>query len=385
MYAGQQNALTFNQDYTALGFTLPNTSVSVSGVSPSGSDTLIFNLYTSIMCLLYAVIVHSFFRHYYPTHKHKIGAVIRKSNEVVAGIIITAILSTALELPGRLISCLSFTVHINDNTRGLFLTVWLPQLFLILTGVFTNIYYHVKLFAGRPSTDDDMDRSHNPCIRYLFDGVLRLLLHNIYGHIVILLCTLAFGLLYCLSPAFILIFAYPTQVVAIVTFVLAFLFAMIIFTAILIKLYKRLVPKPRRKQRWKTIKFVILKFVPFLLAALYLFCVIFYFFYTLLVGRGSVVSTVPLFLLSVLPSVLLSGVTWIAKRAVLEGGKHKREHTNESDNTYLTRAAAEHSDVLELESRSYVIQNVGNPSIPESDQAELEINPTHSNLNSSLS
>lgn len=100
MYAGQQNALTFNQDYTALGFTLPNTSVSVSGVSPSGSDTLIFNLYTSIMCLLYAVIVHSFFRHYYPTHKHKIGAVIRKSNEVVAGIIITAILSTALELPG---------------------------------------------------------------------------------------------------------------------------------------------------------------------------------------------------------------------------------------------------------------------------------------------
>ena len=49
MYAGQQKVLTFNQDYTALGFTLPNTSVSVSGVSPSGSDTVIFNLYTSIV------------------------------------------------------------------------------------------------------------------------------------------------------------------------------------------------------------------------------------------------------------------------------------------------------------------------------------------------
>ena len=73
-----------------------------------------------------------------------------------------------------------------------------------------------------------------------------------------------------------------------------------------------------------------------------------------------------------IPSILLSSVTWIAKRASLEGGKC--EHTEESGNTYLTRATAEHNDVLELEPRSYVIQNVANPS---SDQVELGIYSTH--------
>ena len=39
----------------------------------------------------------------------------------------------------------------------------------------------------------------------------------------------------------------------------------------------------------------------------------------MLIGRGSVINTGPLFLISLLPSAILSGGAWLAKRVALKG------------------------------------------------------------------
>ena len=52
--------------------------------------------------------------------------------------------------------------------------------------------------------------------------------------------------------------------------------------------------------------------------------------YSLLIGRGSVINTGPLFLISLFPSVILTGGAWLTKRVAFTGQQQKSEKMAEN-------------------------------------------------------
>ena len=55
----------------------------------------------------------------------------------------------------------------------------------------------------------------------------------------------------------------------------------------------------------------------FLVSLLYYFGVLAVLLYTLVIGKASVISSAPLALLSILPSLIIGGVVWVLKNVIL--------------------------------------------------------------------
>lgn len=60
---------------------------------------------------------------------------------------------------------------------------------------------------------------------------------------------------------------------------------------------------------------------------LYFFLFVFGLLYSLIIGKASVVSSAPLALLSLLPSILVSAMAWIIKKTVLDDGSENTKDT----------------------------------------------------------
>ena len=322
VYAGQQETLNFIQDHEAIGFTLPSTSVSTN-IVPSGNDVTI-NLYSSTLCFLYLITVcllpFWFLCPRNERQKHKTATymdkVIQDNKELTTGMVTTGVTTIALEFCARIANCIVWTVH-RDNGLGTFLAVWLPQGYILLFGTFANIVVHIVIIFYEKhcccKSNDvepgeiDINSSSNTSRS---SGIPSLKMH-----IILPLHLTAFGLLYSLLPAIILTFAYPTLMIAIFTFILAYLFATTIFFAILIKFYASFECTCIGETAKRT-GFIAIFFLSWL-TMLYMYGIALVFLYSLIIGRGSVINTGPLLAISLFPSVFLSVVAWIAKRIVL--------------------------------------------------------------------
>ena len=447
MYAGQQETLKFIQDHEAIGFTLPSTSVSTN-IPPYGSDITIVNLYSSILCFLYCLTVCLLaFWYLCPNaereaHLETIDEKIRENKELIAGLVTTAVTTIALEFCARVANCIVWTSTSHNNSLGIFLAVWLPQLYILLLATAVNICGHIIIVfckkgfcgnnrgetatgennggntatgenngantatgennGGNTTTDENNGGNtatgennggntatgenngantatgennggntttgenngantatgennggntttgenngantatgenngantatgennggntttgeNNSCCSMCFNCTLRF---PSKAHVILTLHLTAFGLLYCLFPAIILIFAYPTLLIAIFTFVLAYLFTTTIVFAIIIKIYNWF--KPTVNKNTKKIGFFVLIIIPSWLTMLYIYCIVIVFLYSLIIGRGAVVNTGPLLIISLVPSAFVSLVAWIAKRMVFNGSQN---------------------------------------------------------------
>ena len=326
MYAGR--TLNFVPDQTVIGFTLPSTSVSTN-INPSGSDIIMLILYSLTCCLLYSISVCLFpCWCFCPTedrrkHKKEVKDAMNSSKELVGGMLITAILTIAFEFCIRFAYCIIWTVH-QDNVLGAFLATWLPQLLLFAFATSVNICAHCitcfKIYCLEIKYRNIIYYNHkrhsndghtNRC-RCCVNNTRRVFTSKV--HIILPIHLVAFGLLYCFFPAIILIFVFPAQMIAIFTFVPAYLFASTVIFAIVIKFYGWFLPDARKISK-------ICIFIPlFLVLCLVLFFIYFLvlvFLYALVIGRGSVVNTGPLFIISLFPSITISIGAWIAKRIVL--------------------------------------------------------------------
>ena len=319
VYAGQKDPLNFEPSETMIGFTLSSDAVVADGISRIGSDGILAYTYPLVISILYMVLLHSFFSYYYPKNKEKVSQLLKNNDELVAGLTVTAVMVIVADTSIRISNSILWTAFTRGNSAGIFITIWLPQLFFFGFVISTNLFYHARFLTKHSIVQDEGNVTHSRCMRC--EDTLRTFLSNISLHIILVICLLLFDITYAIFPAFLLLFAYPIQVVAVLAQVVAFLFAMTVFSAIMIKLYKKVVPKPRTKQRWKTIKFILLRFLPFVLGMLLLQYNIYILLYSLIIWRGPVISAEPLFILSVLPPALLSSVTWLAKRSLLDEKK----------------------------------------------------------------
>ena len=328
VYAGNQEVLNFIQDNTAIGFTLSSASVSTN-IDPFGSDITIIILYSATSCILYAISVCLFpcwcfhLTEKRRKHKNKIKPILENNRELIGGMLITSIIAIAFEFCARIVHCIVWTIH-RENIIGNVLGVWLPQLFLFLFATFVNSCGHTciccsRVFASwlryytRPfmlNDPDEVNQQNRSNYCFMFTSKVNVILPI---HLTI------FGLVYCFFPAVILTFVYPTRMIAIFTFVLAYFFATTVIYAVMIKLYGWFLLGIN-----KIIKcsIFITLFVIVSLVIMYIYAITLVFIYALIIGKGSVVNTTPLFIISLFPSIILSLGAWIAKRIILNGSRN---------------------------------------------------------------
>ena len=334
LYGGPDRTISVLEHAEFIGFTLPATSVS-SKIIPIGSDVIFVNLYSFTLCFLYAITICLVTVWYYlpsSAARETTDALINQNAELSMGIRITSSTALALEFITRLATCIVWTLNIEINPLGILLAVWMPQIHLFIMGAVQIVF--VTTYVCYHSEGDCQMKS-----------ALRTFSN---------LSATTFTLFYLLFPTIILMFAYPTQIIVIFTFVTAYLFATTIFSANIVKLYQKLSPKgddhdqqtktkdiaskawykkiQEFEKRLKTLLKKLSLFILFMslwLIIIYLHFLVIFASYPMLIGRGSVINTGPLFLISLLPSAILSGGAWIAKRVALKGPEQTTESEGE--------------------------------------------------------
>jgi hypothetical protein len=132
-------------------------------------------------------------------------------------------------------------------------------------------------------------------------------------------------LLYSFFPAFVLAFAYPTRVITIFAFIATFLILSIVFLTTFIK---------KLGVIFKDVRFikVIVSIIILMFLLLYFFLFIFALLYSLVIGRASVVSSAPLAVLSLLPSILISIAAWVMKSTMLDNDNERNDKKDDGNN-----------------------------------------------------
>ena len=157
--------------------------------------------------------------------------------------------------------------------------------------------------------------------------------HLSHGYVLYPLHFFISALFFMWFPTIILVLAYPTQMLAIMIFALVYLFATTILAAILIQMFNPSIFKLRKNEQsttnetgvqypWWYYAIVFISYMIFMLFALFIGVLS---LYSLLIGKGSAINTAPLFVISLLPSALVSGVAPIAQIIVFNGKNGHRE------------------------------------------------------------
>ena len=319
------------------------------------------NLYTSILCILHTVSVCIIIVCYFPNHSKKSSYRVRESSDgskqsdvkkfideligdkryedLLLGIRITSNTTLIVEVLIRLIAIIIWTLNSSD-IPGTFLAVWLPNLELLAVSILLNVVLNICIIKN--------DGCKNCCCNNS-SAALRTFF-TLYGTV--------FILLYFFFPTIVLTFAYPTQMIVIFAFVIAYLFASSVFSAAIVKLFrynKHLKNSARRRNEDKSIELqnkankdesaqqysqeeqrksveqsetccsnldrfgflsrnreffyhFFLYFMPLWIVILYLHLLMLYILYMLMIGRGTVITTGPTFIISLFTPALLSSI-----------------------------------------------------------------------------
>ena len=279
-----------------MGYTLPSTHVTTSEIPIS--DTLVGNLYSFIILVWYisTLIVFCVWYNYIGANDQidRIHRWMENNESLISGMITTAAIASIFDGFARIINgCI---INIHAPGLGVFLAVWLPQTFHLLVGPIVMLR----------------------CIAHCCER------NNGFkhGYLILSLHCFVIALLQMLIPTIILALAYPTQMLAIVTFVLTYLFATTILATIIIKGFINAFETTQQWQWRECLKcnnvcYAVASFIVIITVILITICIVLIFMYLVLIGRGSAINTGPLYIISLAPSVIVAGVFWIVKKIVL--------------------------------------------------------------------
>ena len=381
IYGAQQQEIQeiSAEQVDSIGYTIPGTHVS-SDVIPIGSDVVFINLYTSILCILHTISVCIIIVCYFPNRSKKFNYHVRESSDgskqsdvkkfideligdkryedLLLGIRITSNTTLIVEVLIRLIAIIIWTLNSSD-IPGTFLAVWLPNLELLAVSILLNVVLNIYIIKND---------GHKNCCCNNSSAALRTFF-TLYGTV--------FILLYFFFPTIVLTFAYPTQMIVIFAFVIAYLFATSVFSAAIVKLFrynKQLKNSTRRKDEDKSIELqnkankdesaqrysqeeqrksveqsetcccnldrygflsrnreffyhFFLYFMPLWIVILYLHLLMLYILYMLMIGRSTVITTGPTFIISLFTPALLSSIAAavLKKSTIIKEAKEEEE------------------------------------------------------------
>ena len=279
-----------------------------------GPDVSFYVIYVVSTVIIYVVCLSISFFLVSKTDEKGIKHFMKQHPEILKGTMIIMIVFIFLEILTEFIMSIVWTVFVKDALVAF--TLFLAAITYYSPGIFSLYKIARKYHNYKTKTEEDW-------IKALFKIFIWTVSY------------FAYLLLYSFFPAFILAFAYPTRILTIFTFVATFMVLSIVYLTTFIK--KGVKAKPfitddkSDKQKLANIIFGCVSIA----SLIYFFLFVFALLYLLVIGRASVVSSVPLAILSFLPSILLSLVTWVMKSTMLKTieENHESNSTNNTDGT----------------------------------------------------
>ena len=307
-----------------VGFSLPSSSVSPYDTRAE-SDFWLYVVYVLSTFILYASCLTTLFFVVSKSEQKGIKAFTKRNPEVLVATIIVIGSFVIVEICAELIMAIIWTVSVKDHLIGF--TVFAAAFVYYGPGVFSLYKVGRKCYRYYNGVNDVRDittRFNRP-----LHDIDAAKIDAVFKCFVWIIAYFAYVLLYSFFPAFVLAFAYPTRVITMFAFIATFLVLSIVYLTTYIK--KGVTLKSLKDVRFIKIIFCIV----LMILLLYFFLFIFALLYSLVIGRASVVSSAPLAVLSLLPSILTSIAAWVMKSTMLnngDGGIIDESHDSEVQN-----------------------------------------------------
>ena len=325
-----------------VGFSLPSSSVSPYDTRAK-SDFWLYVVYVLSTFILYASCLTTLFFVVSKSEQQGIKAFTKRNPEVLVATIVVIGSFVIVEICAELIMAIIWTVSVKDHLIGF--TVFAAAFVYYGPGVFSlykvgrkcyryynnpHIHTHDKREITSSTLDIDMAK-----------------IDAVFECFVWITAYFAYVLLYSFFPAFVLAFAYPTRVITMFAFIATFLVLSIVYLTTYIK--KGVILKRLKDVRFIKIIFCII----LMILLLYFFLFIFALLYSLVIGRASVVSSAPLAVLSLLPSILISIAAWVMKSTMLNNGNGKSDDKNKDKENEIDGKASTNKQLKEREAANH--------------------------------
>ena len=313
-----------------VGFSLPKSSVSGQefrdeSYTPFYLVYVISSIVLYVLCVTTALFVVS-------KSRGDMKSFTKDNTDVLMGLTIVMSVFIVLEVITEIIMAIVWTNAVKDPLITLY--VALSTVLYCFPGIVSVCNMARKMHSQRKQRkkEDDTERQNeneSDATNQAKKSITSLPLYSFIW----LASYFAYLLLYAFFPAFILAFAYPVRVISIFVFMATF---MVLSTVSVITYLRRqvkfpwadkLVKKTDNRCTERALHLITKVIVGGFITAnfLYFFLFVFGLLYSLIIGKASVVSSAPLALLSLLPSILVSAMAWIIKKTVFDNGKESDE------------------------------------------------------------
>ena len=238
------------------------------------------------------------------SEQNGIKSFIKDNPEVLKATTIVISSFVVVEILAELVMAIIWTVNVKHHIIGF--TVFAAAIAYYGPGVFSVYKVVEKHYLCYKKVNDKLNTLNNNKVKEMKNDTR-------FKCFVWITAYFVYVILYSFFPAFVLAFAYPTRVITIFAFMATFLVLSIVYLTTYLK--KNLILKicghsiiGFKKDIFSIILIILL---------LYFFMLIFALLYSLVIGRASVVSSAPLALLSLLPSILISIAAWVMKSTIM--------------------------------------------------------------------
>ena len=308
-----------------VGFSLPSSSVSAYHTTAK-SDFWLYVTYVLSTFVLYASCITTILFVVSKSERRGIKSFTKRNPEVLIATIVVIGGFVLVEIVAELVMAIVWTVNVKHHFIGF--TIFAAAIAYYGPGIFSlfkvgrKILSYNKKVHGRKDTTAATNESYCNEGNKIID-IDAEKIDTVFRCFEWIAAYFAYVLLYSFFPAFVLAFAYPTRVITTFVFIATFLVLSIVYLTTYIKkgIWKKL----------KDVRFIKVMFsIILMILLLYFFLFIFALLYSLVIGRASVVSSAPLAVLSLLPSILISIVAWVMKSTImLNNGNERNEDKND--------------------------------------------------------
>ena len=276
-------------------------------------DFWFYIFYVVSTIILYATCVTTIFFIVRNSKENEVRSLKNNHPEVFKGVTIVIGVFVLLEFFTELIMAILWSRHVND-----FLTdfiVFLAGIVYFSPGIFSLCKIVKKIHLYRTGRYNDYNDVLFKCFIWTISYF-------------------AYVLLYAFFPAFVLAFAYPVRVITVFVFIATFMILSVVYITTYIS--KGVTLKDFKGTRLDSIWIKIFVWSLIAINLVYFFLFIFALLYSLVIGRASVVSSAPLAILSLLPSILISIAAWLMRSTLMtHDGKISEDKDTVQDRTNI--------------------------------------------------
>ena len=286
--------------------------------------------------ILYATCVTTIFFVVSKSNNKGLSSFTSKHSEVFKAITIVLSVFIILEVFTEFVMAVVWTVQASDPLVDF--TLFLATLVYYSPGIFSLFKIGQKIYLYYSGHYDTRENRKNDTLFKCFVWITSYFVYI---------------LLYSFFPTFIIAFAYPTRVITVFVFIATFMILSVVYFTTYIS--KGVTMKACNNFSNDHILVKCFIWCVMCIFLVYFFVFVFALLYALVIGKASVVTSAPLAILSLLPSIIISIAAWLLKSIMLENDNADYEavdHETDSEDATHTNNAQTKSQIHEVAAKT---------------------------------